>query len=83
MGLNRVGGDTRAVAKDLGEQGLAVNYVRAAAAEVLEDRGFLPGQADPLFRITVNEQLCTRPEGIEADREEHVLAPLVLAQLRP
>ena len=38
LGLNRVSGDTRAIASDLGEQGLAADHVGAATVEVLENR---------------------------------------------
>ena len=81
MGLQGVGRDAGVVAPDLAQQGVAPDHQVAAAIEVLEDRGFLLGQADLLLGFAVHQHLGARPEGVGPDREDRVLALLVLAQL--
>ncbi len=78
-----MGRDARVVAPNLAQQRLAPDHVGVAAVEIFQDRGFHLGQADLPLRLAVNQQLGAGPEGVGADREDRVLALLVLTQLRP
>src|SRR5262249_50233944 len=82
MRLERMRPDAGIVAPDLVQKRVAADDLVAGAVEVLEDRRFLLGQAHFLAAAFLDQQLGARAEGIGADREDRILAELVLAELR-
>ena len=79
MRLKRVRGDSRVVGPDFLQKRLPRCRPLAGAVEVPQDRGLLFGQTD-LAAVEIEQQLRAWPKRVGADREDRVLARLVLAK---
>src|SRR5262245_58082944 len=79
--LQRVRSDACVIAPDLVQQRLARDDLVTGAVEIFQDRGLFLREPD-LCALLVEQELGRRLEGVRADREDCVLALLVLAQLR-
>src|SRR5271155_2411743 len=80
MRFKRVGGHSRIVAPNLLQQRLARNRLLTGAVEIAQDRGFLLGQAD-FAALVAEQEFGAWPKRIRSDREDRVIARLVLTKL--